>query len=195
MKYLPPVRYVSINAEPIYSKIDSSVIEQTFRDQEWGLPSDYAAFLEEWNGFQFSGNIAVHFPVARLGAWGRMTPNWPPAQKVLQRDNANSARLGFLSGINSNNNEDIACDLLQNQTLYSFQDFVPKNFIRIGGGEFDDSLAIAVTGPHFGIVAYFAGAEANWPVNGKPERTVTNLAYIAPTFRAFWNSLTTVPIT
>jgi hypothetical protein len=174
-----------LKAKSIYDPTTIDVVRAVFKEKGWGLPEDYGEFLTEWNGFTFSLSSDVRFPIAPSGEWDRIPFEWPSRIKDRFETSTICGQVRFLSGIG----EKEVSDLRRNQGDYSFLQFAPKEFIRIGDGPHDESIALAVSGPHFGKVAYFGGAEANWPLKGEPSPSLDNLHFVALTFTDFWNSL------
>lgn len=191
-RYLPPTKYVQFDSiKPVFPSITAKEIQAIFDDQSWRLPEDYAEFLTEWNGVTTRMGDDIHFPTAKFGEWQKVSYSWPKTLEIFRKKRPHWAySFAYLSGIG----EKAHCDLRASQEDYSFRDFIPTEFIRIGGGHFDDSIALGINGPHFGKVAYFYGAEANWPLKGKPIPSIDYLHLAALSFREFWDSFICVPL-
>lgn len=191
-EYPAPTKYVPVaSIKAVFPRIGLQKIQATFAKQKWRLPEDYAEFLMEWNGVTTRGSDDIYFPTAKIGEWQKVAHTWPKTLASFRKKRPDWAySFAFLSGIG----EKAHCDLRQSQEDYSFRDFIPAEFIRIGSGHFDDSIALGISGPHFGKVAYFYGAEANWPLKGKPTPSIDYLHLVALNFRDFWDFLIHAPI-
>jgi hypothetical protein len=174
-----------LKANTLFAPTSAAAVAMIFEENGWKLPEDYADFISEWNGFSFSLSYTVSFPIAPVHEWNRIPFEWPSKEMDSMTRQSICRQLRFLSGIGDKDHLDIR----RNQADYSFTQFVPKEFIRIGSGQFDDCIALGVCGPHFGKVAYFGGAEAHWPLKGEPTPSLDYLNFVAVTFTEFWMSL------